>query len=69
MHSRIVASLRFVEEESHVEPVGVGDVQFRSEPVQRLVELEIQFSDTGNDSTIIQFDFYPKAEGLQWFCL
>jgi hypothetical protein len=66
MQRRILASLRFTEEESHVEATSLQNIHVRKERVQRLLEMEIQFKDTG-DTTIIQFDFRPRVEGVQWY--
>ena len=68
MQKRILASLRFTEEESRgFEGTNLSNIHHRSERVQRLLEMEVQFKDTGNDTTIIQFDFHPRIEGVQWY--
>lgn len=64
---RISASLRFTEEESHLEGNSVSSLHTRKERVQRLVELDVQFKEEPNDVTVIQFDFRPKAEGAAWY--
>lgn len=64
---RILASLRFTDEESHIEGTSLQNIHRRTERVQRLLEMEIQFKDTGSDTTIIQFDFHPRVEGVQWY--
>ncbi len=64
---RILASLRFTDEESHIEGTSLQNIHSRKERVQRLLEMEIQFKDTGNDTTIIQFDFHPRVEGVRWY--
>lgn len=62
----IKASLRFSEEEMHIEAGSrPGEVHTRKQRVQRLLEMEIQFKDTGS-GTIVQFDFHPKAEGANF---
>lgn len=64
---RIHAVLRFTEEETHMEPGGrPGEVHMRKQRVQRLLELDVQMKEEPNDSTVIQFDFYPKVEGMQF---
>lgn len=67
LQKRILASLRFTEEESYLEGSSLQNIHTRRQRVQRLLELEIQFKDTGNDTTIIQFDFHPKVEGVKWY--
>ena len=64
---RILASLRFTEEESHIEGTSLQNIHTRKERVQRLLEMEVQFKDNGNDTTTVQFDFHPKVEGVQWY--
>lgn len=64
---RIKAALRFTDEESHFEGSSLSNIHRRTERVQRLLELEIQFKDTGTDTTIIQFDFHPRVEGVKWY--
>jgi len=64
---RILASLRFTDEETKVEGTNLQNIHTRKERVQRLLEMEVQFKDTGNDSTIVQFDFHPRVEGAQWY--
>lgn len=68
MQRRILATLRFTEEESRgFDGTNLGNIRHRTERVQRLLEMEIQFKDTGTETTIIQFDFHPRVEGVQWF--
>ncbi|MCC7531319.1 MAG: hypothetical protein IT342_22625 [Candidatus Melainabacteria bacterium] len=64
---RILATLRFTEEESHLEGTSLQNIHSRKERVQRLLEMEVQFKDNGNDTTTVQFDFHPKVEGVQWY--
>jgi hypothetical protein len=64
---RILASLRFTDEETKVEGTNLQNIHTRKERVQRLLEMEVQFKDTGNDTTIVQFDFHPRVEGAQWY--
>lgn len=64
---RILASLRFTDEETHLEGSSLQNIHTRTERLQRLLEMEIQFKDTGNDTTIIQFDFHPRVEGVKWY--
>jgi len=61
MQHRITASLRYTEEETKIEGDARGQLHTRKERVQRLIEMDVQFKDEGNDSTVVQFDFSPKA--------
>ncbi len=61
---RIKATLRFTEEELKVEVDARGQVQTRKERVQRLLEMDVQMKEEPNDTTVVQFDFEPKVEGL-----
>lgn len=63
MQHRITASLRYTEEETKIEGDARGQLHTRKERVQRLIEMDVQFKDEGNDSTVVQFDFSPKIEG------
>lgn len=67
MQHRITATLRFTEEETKVEGDARGHLHTRKERVQRLLEMDVQFKDEGNDSTVVQFDFSPKAEGAAFY--
>lgn len=61
---RITASLRFTEEESRgFDGTNIGNIQHRTQRVQRLLELDVQFKEEPNDNTVVQFDFVPKVEG------
>ena len=60
---RITANLRFTDEEMKMEGDSRGQIHTRTERVQRLVELEVQFKETATGGTIVQFDFFPKIEG------
>jgi hypothetical protein len=63
---RIKALLRFTEEETKMHTDARLEIYTRKERVQRLLELDVQFKDGGVDSTIVQFDFSPKVEGLDF---
>lgn len=67
MQHRITATLRFTEEETKVEGDARGHLHTRKERVQRLLEMDVQFKDEGNDSTVVQFDFSPKVEGAAFY--
>ncbi len=60
----IRATLKWSDEETHHQPVYGGTVNSRTVRVQRLIVLDVQMKEEPNDSTIIQFDFHPKAEGM-----
>jgi len=62
---RITATLRFTEEESRgFEGTNIANIQHRSQRVQRLLELDVQMKEEPNDTTVVQFDFRPKVEGV-----
>jgi hypothetical protein len=58
----IHATLQFMDEEGKFEGTKVENIQYRTERVRRLVELDIQFQEQ-DDATIIQLDFRTQAEG------
>lgn len=60
---RIKATLKWTDEESKME-AGHGTVNTRTVRVQRLLELDVQMKEEPNDSTVVQFDFHPRIEGL-----
>jgi hypothetical protein len=60
---RIVANLTFQEEEMHVEMAARGELRDRKEYVKRYIKLECQMKNQ-DGRVIIQFDFFPKAEGF-----
>ena len=60
---RIAATLRFTEEESHLEAASMRNIHVRKERVQRLLVLDVQIKEEPNDITVVQFDFEPKVEG------
>ena len=64
---RITASLRFTEEESHIEGSSLSNIHTRKERVQRLLELDVQMKEEPNDTTVVQFDFRPRVEGVAWY--
>lgn len=63
---RITATLRFIDEETRIEGDARGQVHTRKERLQRLLEMDIQLKDNEDDSTVVQFDFTPKIEGLAY---
>lgn len=64
MQHRITATLRFIEEETKMEGDARGQLHTRKERLQRLLEMDIQLKDNEDDTTVVQFDFTPKIEGL-----
>jgi hypothetical protein len=67
MQRRITATLRFTEEESRgFDGTNVGNIQHRTQRVQRLLELDVQMKEEAGDHTVIQFDFVPRIEGVAW---
>ncbi len=64
---RITATLRFTEEESRgFDGTNIGNIQHRTERVQRLLQLDIQMKEEPNDTTVVQCDFVPKVEGVNF---
>lgn len=64
---RIKATLRFTEEETKMEADARGQIHTRKERVQRLLEMDVQMKEEPNDTTVIQFDFHPKVEGMAFY--
>jgi hypothetical protein len=64
---RVTATLRFTEEESHLEGNSLANIHSRKERVQRLLELDVQMKEEPNDVTVVQFDFRPRVEGTAWY--
>ena len=64
---RINATLRFTEEETKMEADARGQIHTRKERVQRLLEMDVQMKEEPNDTTVIQFDFHPKVEGMAFY--
>jgi hypothetical protein len=62
---RILADLRYVEEEASIEMGNRGELQSRTNKVQRHLRLETQICPQGPKS-IVQFDFEPRVEGLHF---
>lgn len=58
----IFATLQFMDEEGKFEGSKVENLQYRTQRVRRLVELDVQFQDL-NEMTTIQLDFKTQAEG------
>jgi len=60
---RIHAALQFIEEEEKRE---LGKLDTYKQSVRRYLEMHVQFSEEPHDTTVIQFDFHPKVEGLSY---
>lgn len=63
---RITADLRFTDEYVHHELDSRGQLHTRKERLQRYLGLEILIRDTGRDTALIQMDFMPRVEGVQF---
>jgi len=64
---RITANLRYNEEESRgFSGTQVSSIRHDKVRVQRLIELDVLLKDSGDDSTIVQLDFRPTVEGLNF---
>ncbi|MBX9947987.1 MAG: hypothetical protein K2Y39_02365 [Candidatus Obscuribacterales bacterium] len=63
---RILASLRFSDEQSKVEG-SLKNLHVQKQRLQRFIEMEIQLKETADDTTIVELSFEPKAEGANWF--
>ena len=62
---RITATLRFTEEESQgFEGTNIANIRHKTQRVQRLLELDVQMKEEPNDTTVVQFDFRPRVEGV-----
>jgi hypothetical protein len=67
MQRRITATLKFTEEESRgFEGTNISNIRHNKERVQRLLKMDVQFKEEPNDSTVVQFDFLPKVEGVNF---
>jgi hypothetical protein len=64
---RIVAHLRFTDEELRFEPDSRGHIHTRKERLQRFVGLEILVKPGVGDTAIVQCDYTPKVEGGKFF--
>ncbi len=63
---RITADLRFFEEQVHHDIDSRGRIHTRKERLQRYLGLELYIRDSGKDTAIIQADFLPRIEGVQF---
>lgn len=63
---RITAHLRFTDEFNRIEGDARGNIPTNKERVQRFLALDIQIRSTERGTTIVQLDFSPKAEGVDY---
>lgn len=63
---RIHAILKWTDEETNLEPQYGGIVNTRVVRVQRIIVMDIQMKELPNDSTAVQFDFFPRIEGSKF---
>ena len=63
---RINATLRFTDEESHMEGSSVNNLHVKTERKLRLIVMDIQFKEEPSDTVVVQFDFKPEVEGANW---
>lgn len=64
---RIVAHLRFTDEEIRFEPDSRGHIHSRKERLQRFLGLEILVKPGAGDTAVVQCDYVPKVEGGKFF--
>lgn len=63
---RITANLRFIDEFTRFEGDARGQIHTRKERLQRFLAVEIQVQQTERGTTIIQMDFRPTVEGVNY---
>jgi hypothetical protein len=63
---RVTATMKYSDEQSHLEGSSLSSMHMRKERLQRLIELDVQLKEEPNDVTVVQFDFHPKVEGAAW---
>lgn len=63
---RITAHLRFTDEFNRIEGDARGNIRTHKERLQRFLALDIQIRATERGTTIIQLDFSPKVEGVNY---
>lgn len=60
---RIVADLRYMEEESKIDLDSRNNPHVKKERVRRFLRLEAQMQKTDRDTTILQLDWFAEVEG------
>ena len=63
---RITANLRFTDEFTCIEGDARGNIRTHKERLQRFLALDIQIRATERGTTMIQFDFSPNVEGVNY---
>jgi len=63
---RITANLRFIDELTRFEGDARGQIHTRKERLQRFLSVEIQVRASGTGGTIVQMDFSPTIEGVNY---
>jgi hypothetical protein len=63
---RITANLRFMDEFTRIEGDARGNIHTRKERVHRFLALDVQVRSTERGTTVIQLDFSPKVEGVNY---
>jgi len=63
---RINATLRYTDEESHMEGSSANSIHTKTERKQRFIVMDIQFKEEPNDTVVVQLDFKPEVEGANW---
>jgi hypothetical protein len=63
---RITANLRFTDEFTRIEGDARGNIRTHKERLQRFLALDIQVRATERGTTIVQLDFSPTVEGVNY---
>lgn len=63
---RITANLRFIDEFTRFEGDARGNIHTRNERLQRFLSVEIQVRTTERGTVLIQMDFAPTVEGMNY---
>lgn len=63
---RITANLRFIDEFTRIEGDARGNIHTRKERLQRFLSVEIQVRSTETSGTVVQLDFAPTVEGVNY---
>jgi hypothetical protein len=63
LERRINATIRYTDEESHMEGSSINNLHTKTERKQRFIVMDIQFKEEPNDTVVVQFDFSQKLKG------
>jgi hypothetical protein len=63
---RITANLRFIDELTRIEGDARGNIHTRKDRLQRFLALDIAVQSTERGTSIIEFDFAPTVEGVNY---